>query len=54
LARQRLAGVNHTVLAAGRDYSDVAPIDGVILAPGRQTLEVEVDVAPEGTVALAG
>jgi transglutaminase-like putative cysteine protease len=45
---------DHIVLAIGRDYSDAAPIDGVILAPGRQTLEVEVDVAPEGTVALAG
>ena len=38
---------NHIVLAVGRDYSDVAPIDGIILAPGDQTLEVEVDVVPE-------
>jgi hypothetical protein len=35
------------VLAIGRDYSDVAPIDGVILAPGGQKLKVEVDVIPE-------
>ncbi len=39
---------DHIVLASGRDYSDVAPIDGIILAPGRQTLKVEVDVVPEG------
>lgn len=39
---------DHIVLAVGRDYSDVAPIDGVILAPGIQTLKVEVDVIPEG------
>ena len=38
---------DHIVLAIGRDYSDVAPIDGVILAPGVQTLKVEVDVIPE-------
>jgi transglutaminase-like putative cysteine protease len=38
---------DHIVLAVGRDYSDVAPIDGIILAPGVQTLKVEVDVAPE-------
>jgi transglutaminase-like putative cysteine protease len=42
---------DHIVLAIGRDYADAAPIDGVILAPGHQTLEVEVDVAPE--IALA-
>jgi transglutaminase-like putative cysteine protease len=37
---------DHIVLAVGRDYSDVAPIDGVILAPGAQKLKVEVDVVP--------
>jgi transglutaminase-like putative cysteine protease len=47
---------DHITLAMGRDYSDVAPIGGVILAPGVQTLKVEVDVVPEGeaVVALAG
>ncbi|MDB5446521.1 MAG: Transglutaminase [Phenylobacterium sp.] len=39
---------DHIVLAVGRDYGDVAPIDGIILAPGVQTLDVEVDVIPEG------
>ena len=38
---------DHIVLAIGRDYADVAPIDGVLLSPGGQTLKVEVDVAPE-------
>jgi transglutaminase-like putative cysteine protease len=38
---------HHIVLAIGRDYSDVAPIDGILLAPGGQTLKVEVDVIPQ-------
>lgn len=38
---------DHITLAVGRDYSDVAPIDGIILAPGVQRLKVEVDVIPE-------
>ena len=38
---------DHVVLACGRDYADVAPIDGIILAPGKQTLKVEVDVIPQ-------
>jgi transglutaminase-like putative cysteine protease len=41
---------DHIVLAVGRDYADVAPIDGIILAPGVQTLDVEVDVIPEGEI----
>lgn len=44
---------DHIVLAVGRDYSDVAPIDGIILAPGVQKLKVEVDVIPED-LPLAG
>jgi transglutaminase-like putative cysteine protease len=43
---------DHIVLAAGRDYADVAPIDGIILSPGKQTLKVEVDVTPESELAL--
>lgn len=38
---------DHILLAVGRDYADVAPIDGVILSPGGQSLRVEVDVIPE-------
>jgi transglutaminase-like putative cysteine protease len=44
---------DHIVLASGRDYSDVAPIDGIILAPGKQTLKVQVDVVPETELALS-
>lgn len=43
---------DHIVLAIGRDYDDVAPIEGVLLGPGRQTLDVEVDVAPEESPVL--
>jgi len=43
-----IARDHHIVLAVGRDYADVAPIDGVLLAPGAQTLKVEVDVVPQG------
>jgi transglutaminase-like putative cysteine protease len=42
-----LARTDHIVLAIGRDYSDVAPIDGILLAPGGQKLKVEVDVIPQ-------
>jgi transglutaminase-like putative cysteine protease len=40
------AGNDHIVLAIGRDYADVAPIDGVILASGGQHLDVSVSVTP--------
>jgi len=40
------AGNDHVVLAIGRDYADVAPIDGVIFASGGQRLEVSVSVTP--------
>ncbi|WP_293901959.1 transglutaminase family protein [Phenylobacterium sp.] len=43
-----LAQNDHIELGVGRDYSDVAPIDGIILASGKQDLTVEVDVIPEG------
>lgn len=42
-----LAQNDHIELGVGRDYSDVAPIDGIILAGGQQQLTVEVDVIPE-------
>ncbi|TCK30413.1 transglutaminase-like putative cysteine protease [Ancylobacter aquaticus] len=37
---------DHVVLAVGRDYTDVAPIGGVIFGSGKQKLKVEVDVIP--------
>lgn len=41
-----IAGVDHVVLAIGRDYADVAPLDGVIVVAGAQRLEVSVQVLP--------
>jgi transglutaminase-like putative cysteine protease len=41
-----IAGDDHVVVAVGRDYSDVAPIDGVVLASGGQKLDVAVSVRP--------
>ena len=40
---------DHVVVAIGRDYGDVAPIDGVMLGSGAQQMEVSVDVAPLDT-----
>ena len=42
------ASDDHVVLAIGRDYTDVAPIGGVIYASGEQHLEVSVSVTPAG------
>ena len=42
------AGDDHIVLAIGRDYADVAPIDGVIFASGGQRIDVSVSVRPVG------
>lgn len=44
-----IVGEDHVVLAIGRDYSDVAPIAGVVFASGGQHLEVAVSVIPLGT-----
>jgi transglutaminase-like putative cysteine protease len=46
-----LAGNDHIVLAIGRDYADVAPVDGVIVASGGQRIEVSVQVVPLQPVA---
>ncbi len=43
-----LASHDHVVLAIGRDYADVAPVDGVIFASGAQRLETSVHVVPVG------
>ncbi len=39
-------GDDHIVVARGRDYSDVPPVEGVILSSGGHKLDVEVDVIP--------
>ena len=41
-----LAGEDHVMLAIGRDYTDVAPMDGVILGSGGQHIDVAVAVTP--------
>jgi transglutaminase-like putative cysteine protease len=41
-----LIGDDHIVVALGRDYADVSPVDGVILVSGGQKLSVSVDVMP--------
>jgi transglutaminase-like putative cysteine protease len=39
-----VVGNDHIVLARGRDFSDVSPIDGVIVGSPKQQLAVAVDV----------
>jgi transglutaminase-like putative cysteine protease len=41
-----IASDEHIVLAIGRDYTDVAPMDGVIVAAGGQRIDVSVNVMP--------
>ena len=41
-----LASDDHVTLAVGRDYTDVAPMDGVIVASGGQRIDVSVNVMP--------
>jgi transglutaminase-like putative cysteine protease len=38
-------GEAHVALAIGRDYGDVAPVSGLVVGAGQQTLTVGVDVA---------
>jgi transglutaminase-like putative cysteine protease len=40
------AGTDHIFTAMGRDYADVAPLDGVFRGSGTQTMKVAVDVSP--------
>ena len=40
---------DHIVVARGRDYSEAAPIESLVLSSGRHTLDVEVDVMPVGS-----
>lgn len=41
-----LPGTGHVTVAWGRDYGDVAPINGVVVGGRDHTIEVGVDVAP--------
>ena len=38
---------DHIVTAVGRDYADIAPIDGIFVGQSGQKIDVSVDVAPE-------
>jgi transglutaminase-like putative cysteine protease len=44
-----IANSDHILLAIGRDYADVAPVDGVIVASAPHTLSIAVDVVPVGS-----
>ena len=44
------ASEEHVMLAIGRDYTDVAPIDGVIVGSGEQWIDVSVNVEPVGSI----
>lgn len=41
-----IENTDHVVLGIGRDYADVAPVDGVIVGAGAHTLHTSVDVVP--------
>jgi transglutaminase-like putative cysteine protease len=41
-----VASEDHVVLAVGRDYADVAPVNGVVLASGQQRVSTAVKVIP--------
>ncbi len=38
----------HLTIGWGRDYSDIAPLKGIILSSGKHELKVSVDVKREG------
>ena len=42
---------DHIVTALGRDYADIAPIDGVFVGTSGQKIDVSVDVAPQDEAA---
>ncbi len=42
------AGEDHVLVARGRDYADVAPIDGVLMTSGPQRHHHAVDMVPIG------
>jgi len=45
---------DHVVVAVGRDYAEIAPVDGVVLGSGAQEMSVAVDVEPIGELASEG
>lgn len=49
-----LANADHLVVAMGRDYSDISPIDGVFVGGASQKTFNSVDVSPIDVRAIAG
>lgn len=41
-----IPSTRHVTLGWGRDYSDVAPVNGVAIGGGKQTIQVDVEVTP--------
>ena len=48
-----ITGDGHLFVAMGRDYADVAPMDGLFVGGAGQSQSVMVDVAPEDEPALS-
>ncbi|KQM97864.1 transglutaminase [Sphingobium sp. Leaf26] len=48
-----ITGDDHLFVAMGRDYADVAPMDGLFVGGAGQSLSVMVDVEPEEEKAIA-
>ncbi|MCP1469531.1 transglutaminase-like putative cysteine protease [Sphingobium sp. OAS761] len=48
-----ITGDGHLFVAMGRDYADVAPMDGLFVGGAGQSVQVMVDVAPEQETALS-
>jgi transglutaminase-like putative cysteine protease len=44
----QMVNESHVTLAWGRDYSDVAPVNGVTIGGGQQVINVSVTVVPAG------
>ena len=45
---------DHITVAMGRDYADIAPVDGVFHGSGGQQLRVAVDVLPVEALIATG
>lgn len=46
-----ITGEDHLFIAMGRDYADVAPMDGLFVGGSGQSISVAVDVVPEDEAA---
>jgi transglutaminase-like putative cysteine protease len=49
-----ITGPDHILVAMGRDYADVAPIDGVFVGKAAQQIDTSVDVMPMPEWPVAG